>query len=96
MQGANVAYVLLLIRQFPALCVVSQVYADLKAWSLPRRTAYTAKHDAWEWDEWITLPCPISTLPQSAVLILTVLDVAGPDTETVVGGTTLPLFGDHG
>lgn len=48
------------------------------------------------WNEWVTLPHLFSELPRTAMLAITILDCAGAGEMTVIGGTTISLFGKNG
>ncbi|WFD07652.1 phosphatidylinositol 3-kinase [Malassezia vespertilionis] len=78
------------------LRVVCQLYADTKPIALPECTQYMPFADGYRWDRWIHIPYAIAALPIDAMLVFTVLDISMPDSQYVVGGTTLPLFGRKG
>lgn len=48
------------------------------------------------WNEWVTLPHLFNELPRTAMLAITILDCAGAGQMTVIGGTTISLFGKNG
>lgn len=48
------------------------------------------------WNEWVSLPHLFSELPRSAMLAITILDCAGAGQISVIGGTTISLFGKNG
>lgn len=48
------------------------------------------------WNEWITLPHQFNDLPRTAMLTITILDCAGAGNTTIIGGTTISLFGKNG
>lgn len=48
------------------------------------------------WNEWVTLPHLFSELPRTAMLAITILDCGGAGQMTVIGGTTISLFGKNG
>lgn len=48
------------------------------------------------WNEWVTLPHQFSDLPRTAMLALTILDCAGAGKTSIIGGTTISLFGKNG
>lgn len=48
------------------------------------------------WNEWVTLPHLFSELPRTAMLAITILDCAGAGQVTVIGSTTISLFGKNG
>lgn len=48
------------------------------------------------WKEWVTLPVQYSDLPRTAMLALTILDCAGAGKMSVIGGTTISMFGKNG
>lgn len=49
----------------------------------------------YSWNEWVTLPHLFSELPRTAMLAITILDCAGAGQATVIGGTTISLFGKN-
>lgn len=73
-----------------------QLYADNKPLSLSHRTSYKAFLSKLEWNEWMQIPFEIADLPPSAVLVFTLLDIAAPAEELIIGGSTMPLFGENG
>lgn len=48
------------------------------------------------WNEWVTLPHLFSELPRTSMLAITIFDCAGAGQTTVIGGTTISLFGKNG
>lgn len=44
----------------------------------------------------MTLPHLFSELPRTAMLAISILDIAGAGQVTVIGGTTISLFGKNG
>ncbi|CAD7093767.1 unnamed protein product [Hermetia illucens] len=78
------------------LMVRLEVYNRGKPFCLPVHTSYKPFTKRWSWNEWVTLPLQFSDLPRTALLVLTVLDCAGPGKTTVVGGTTISLFCKNG
>lgn len=48
------------------------------------------------WNEWVTLPHLFSELPRTAMLAITIFDCAGAGRTTVIGSTTISLFGKNG
>lgn len=44
----------------------------------------------------MTLPVQYSDLPRTAMLSLTILDCAGAGKTSVIGGTTISMFGKNG
>lgn len=78
------------------MCIVCQLYADSKPLALAQRTSYKPFQTKFEWNEWMTMPYAIADLPQSAMLVFTLMDIAAPERESIVGGTVLPLFGKKG
>lgn len=73
-----------------------QVYNNRRKLGLPVATSYKAFTTRWSWNEWVTLPIHYSDIPRTAILALTILDCAGPGKTTIVGGTTISLFGKNG
>ncbi|TRY74894.1 hypothetical protein TCAL_04519 [Tigriopus californicus] len=63
---------------------------------VPILTFYKHFTRRWEWNQWLEFPLKYSDLPVAANLCLTILDCGGGRTREVVGGTTLPLFGQGG
>lgn len=81
--------------------VKCELYSDNKPLALPVYTKLsrpTSPEDAMSlaWDEWIEFPYPVAELPLGAQVVLTVMDLAGPSSDTCLGGTTLYLFGKRG
>lgn len=73
-----------------------QVFNKNKPFGLPVTTSYKPFSKRYNWNEWITLPMQFSDLPRDAMLALTILDCAGPGKTSIVGGTTISLFGKYG
>lgn len=48
------------------------------------------------WNEWVTLPHQFNDLPRTAMLAITILDCAGSGNTTIIGGTSISLFGKNG
>lgn len=48
------------------------------------------------WNEWVPLPHQFNDLPRTAMLAITILDCAGAGNTTIIGGTTISLFGKNG
>lgn len=48
------------------------------------------------WNEWVYLPHQFNDLPRTAMLAITILDCAGAGKTTIIGGTTISLFGKNG
>lgn len=63
---------------------------------VPVLTFYKHFTRRWEWNQWLEFPLKYSDLPLGANLCLTILDCGGGRTREVVGGTTLPFFGQGG
>lgn len=51
---------------------------------------------SFSWKEWVTLPVQYSDLPRTAMLALTILDCAGAGKTSIIGGTTISMFGKNG
>ena len=77
------------------LYVVISLWADNKPLVPAVQTAHRSfkSRSSISWAESVTLPIKYRDLPLSAQLAITVYDIAGPLTKTVVGGSTLRLFG---
>ena len=82
--------------EFSDLYVVCQLFANGKPLTLPTQTAYKAFSTRWNWNEWVTLPIHYKDLPRTAVLVLTVYDIYGPQKSVPVGSTAIPVFGKQG
>lgn len=78
------------------LMVVCQVYNKGKPFGLSVTSSYKSFSKRWSWNEWVTLPLQFSDVPRTAQLAITIMDCAGPGKATIVGGTTLSLFGKDG
>lgn len=70
-------------------------------WSKLIYTQCSSKVNNWNcfdfsWNEWVTLPHLFSELPRTAMLAITILDCAGAGQVTVIGSTTISLFGKNG
>ncbi|XP_067630507.1 phosphatidylinositol 3-kinase catalytic subunit type 3 [Eurosta solidaginis] len=83
-------------EECPPFQVRLQVFNKNRPYCLPVTTSYKAFTKRWSWNEWVTLPLQFSDLPRTAMLALTILDCAGPGKTTVVGGTSISLFGKNG
>ncbi|XP_058833251.1 phosphatidylinositol 3-kinase catalytic subunit type 3 [Topomyia yanbarensis] len=84
-------------EKFPALKVSIHVYDDEKPMGLPVTTSYKCFSSRWSWNEWLTLPILFSDLSRYSVLAITIFDCAGNQAdETIVGGTSISLFGKTG
>ncbi|KAJ6634675.1 Phosphatidylinositol 3-kinase catalytic subunit type 3 [Pseudolycoriella hygida] len=81
---------------YPSLMVRLQVYNNDESFGLPVCTSYMPFENQWTWKEWVTLPLQYSDLPRNAMLALTILDCAGAGKTSVIGGTTISLFGKNG
>lgn len=77
------------------LYVRVELWADNKPLIPPVQTAHKAfkSREQVDWNEPISLPIKYRDLPQTAQLVVTVYDIAGPGELAVVGGSTLRLFG---
>ena len=82
--------------EFSDLYVVCQIFANGKPLTLPTQTAYKAFSTRWNWNEWVTLSIHYKDLPRTAVLVLTVYDIYGPQKSVPVGSTAIPVFGKQG
>lgn len=77
------------------LYVTVQLWADNKPLIPTVQTAHKAFKSRTNiaWQESLSLPIKYRDLPLSAQLAITVWDIAGPLKKTVIGGSTLRLFG---
>lgn len=73
-----------------------QVFNQGRPYCLPVTSSYKAFGKRWSWNEWVTLPLQFSDLPRSAMLVLTILDCSGAGQTTVIGGTSISMFGKDG
>lgn len=73
-----------------------QCFNNGKPFGLPVTTSYKAFTKRWSWNEWIVLPFSFCDLPRTAVLGFTIYDCTGPGQMSIVGGTTISVFGKHG
>ncbi|KAJ3092312.1 Phosphatidylinositol (PI) 3-kinase [Quaeritorhiza haematococci] len=62
---------------------------------MPISTVYHAFQNHWTWNEWITIPIKYRDLPLSTQLAFTVWDVRAPRRTSVLGSTTMSLFGKN-
>ncbi|XP_058461571.1 phosphatidylinositol 3-kinase catalytic subunit type 3 isoform X2 [Malaya genurostris] len=84
-------------EKFPPLKVSVQVYDEEKCLGLPVTTSYRSFYSRWSWHEWLTIPVLFSDLSRNSMLGITIFDCAGNQgDETIVGGTSLSLFGNTG
>ncbi|GAA5972036.1 hypothetical protein JCM11641_002465 [Rhodosporidiobolus odoratus] len=79
------------------LYVRLELWADNKPLFPPLQTAHKPfkSRSQIAWNENLTLPIKYRDLPLSAQLAVTVIDIAGPREEAIVGGATLRLFGSQ-
>ncbi|XP_075166351.1 phosphatidylinositol 3-kinase 59F [Haematobia irritans] len=80
----------------PSFQVRLQIFCQGRPYCLPVTTSYKSFTTRWNWNEWVTLPLQFSDLPRTAMLVLTILDCAGAGQTTVIGGTSISLFGKNG
>ncbi|XP_055837227.1 phosphatidylinositol 3-kinase catalytic subunit type 3 [Episyrphus balteatus] len=80
----------------PPFQVRLQVYNKGKPYCLPVTSSYKAFTKRWSWNEWVSLPMLFSDLPRTAILVLTILDCAGGGQTSIIGGTSISLFGKNG
>lgn len=73
-----------------------QCFNNGKPFGLPVTTSYKAFSKRWSWNEWVTLPFSFCDLSRTAVLGFTIYDCVGPGQMSIVGGTTISVFGKHG
>lgn len=73
-----------------------QCYNNEKPFGLPVTTSYKAFTKRWNWNEWVILPYSFCDLPRTAVLCFTIYDCIGPGKMSVIGGTSISIFGKHG
>ena len=78
--------------------VTVQLWADSKPLCVPVQTAYKSFTKSCTWNEWLELPFPISSLPLTAQLAITIWDLSplhadkSAGTAVAFGGTTISLF----
>lgn len=73
-----------------------QCFNNNKPFGLAVTSSYKAFTKRWSWNEWITLPFSFCDLPRTAVLCFTIYDCTGAGTMSVIGGTSISIFGKHG
>lgn len=79
------------------LKVSVQIYDDGRGVGLPVTSSYKSFSTRWSWNEWITLPVLFSDLSRRSVLAITIYDcVWNHNDATIVGGTSISLFGKTG
>uniref|UniRef100_A0A1B0AAP7 Phosphatidylinositol 3-kinase catalytic subunit type 3 n=1 Tax=Glossina pallidipes TaxID=7398 RepID=A0A1B0AAP7_GLOPL len=83
-------------EECPSFQVRLQVYNKGRPYCLPVTTSYKAFTKRWSWNEWVSLPLQFSDLPRTCVLVLTILDCVCAGQATVIGGTSISLFGKDG
>ncbi|XP_061389541.1 phosphatidylinositol 3-kinase catalytic subunit type 3 [Musca vetustissima] len=83
-------------EECPSFQVRLQIFNQGRPYCLPVTTSYKAFTKRWSWNEWVTLPLQFSDLPRTAMLVLTILDCAGAGQTSVIGGTSISLFGKNG
>lgn len=83
-------------EECPSFQVRLQIFSQGRPYCLPVTTSYKSFTKRWSWNEWVTLPLQFSDLPRSAMLVLTILDCAGAGQTSVIGGTSISLFGKNG
>ena len=75
-----------------------QLWADSKPLCIPVQTAYKSFTKSCTWNEWLELPFPISSLPLTAQLAITIWDLSPLHADKSVGtaipfgGTSISLF----
>lgn len=77
------------------LYLVLQLWANGNPLTLPFQTAHKSfkSKGNYRFNESITLPIKYRDLPLSSQLTVTVYDIAGPRQRTIIGGSTIRLFG---
>ncbi|XP_065092354.1 phosphatidylinositol 3-kinase catalytic subunit type 3-like isoform X2 [Ochlerotatus camptorhynchus] len=81
----------------PPLKVSVQIYDDGRRVGLPVTSSYKSFLTRWSWNEWLTLPVLFSDLSRRSVLAITIYDcVWSYNDATIVGGTSISLFGKTG
>lgn len=84
------------------LYVTAQLWADSRPLAIPVQTPYKPFKNSKTWNEWLTLSINYCTAPLSAQIAITIWDLSpagGPEADghsIPFGGTTVPLFDDHG
>lgn len=73
-----------------------QCFNDDKLFGLPVTTSFKSFTKRWNWNEWVLLPFSFSDLPRKAVLGFTIYDCTGPAKTSVIGSTSISVFGKHG
>lgn len=73
-----------------------QCYNNGKAFGLPVTTSYKPFTKRFNWNEWVTLPFSFCDLPRTAILCFTIYDCIGAGKMSVIGGTSISVFGKHG
>ncbi|XP_055620148.1 phosphatidylinositol 3-kinase catalytic subunit type 3 [Toxorhynchites rutilus septentrionalis] len=85
------------LEKYPPLKICVEIYSDGKRIGLPVISSYRSFSSRWSWNEWLTLPILFSDLTRYSILAITVYDCSGnQNDETVVGGTSISLFGKTG
>ncbi|XP_017040720.1 phosphatidylinositol 3-kinase catalytic subunit type 3 [Drosophila ficusphila] len=83
-------------EEHPSFQVRLQIFNQGRPYCLPVTSSYKAFGKRWSWNEWVSLPLQFSDLPRSAMLVLTILDCSGAGQTTVIGGTSISVFGKDG
>jgi phosphatidylinositol 3-kinase len=73
-----------------------QCYNNNKPFGLAVTTSYKAFSKRWNWNQWVTLPFSFCDLPRAAVLCFTIYDCTGAGEMSIIGGTSIAVFGKHG
>lgn len=75
-----------------------QLFSDNNPLTLPIQSSHKSfkSKSSYSWNQSLIFPINYSDLPLSAMLAITVYDIAGPGQIDIVGGTTLSLFGKQG
>lgn len=86
----------LISEENPSLLVKCQCFNKGIPFGLPVNTSYKAFTKRQSWNEWISLPFNFCDIPRDLTLGFTIFDCIGPGEMSVVGGTVISMFGNHG
>ena len=84
------------ISECASFFVKIQCFNDEKPFGSSVTTSYKAFIKRWSWNEWVQLPFSFSDLPRTAVLGFTIYDCIGSGKTSIIGGTSISVFGKHG
>jgi phosphatidylinositol 3-kinase len=83
-------------EQCASFLVKIQCFNNNKPFGLPTTTSYKAFTKRFNWNEWLSLPFNFCDLPRTAILCFTIYDCTGAGQQSVIGGTSISVFGKHG